>query len=214
PVAGTYSDDRRAPRPRRGTMLPVAQPTCFLIADISGYTGYLADVELDHAQDILADLVGAVVTALRPNFRLAKLEGDAAFTFMTAEKVDGSMLLDTIERCYFGFRRRRRDVRQATSCECNACVRIPDLDLKFVFHYGSAIQQKVAGRQELLGSDVIVAHRLLKNDVVQKLGINAYALISQNCIDAADIDPKALGMREQRETYDYIGDVPAWVHDL
>ena len=143
-------------------MPPAAQPTCFLIADISGYTGYLAGVELDHAQDILADLVGTVVTALRPNFRLAKLEGDAAFMSMTAEKVDGSMLLDTIERCYFGFRRRRRDVRQATSCECNACVRIPDLDLKFVVHHGSAIQQKVAGRQELLGSDVIVAHRLLE----------------------------------------------------
>ncbi|MGI8657800.1 MAG: hypothetical protein ACR2K4_03385 [Candidatus Limnocylindria bacterium] len=40
-----------------------AQPTCFLIADISGYTGYLADTELEHAQDILADLIGAVVTA-------------------------------------------------------------------------------------------------------------------------------------------------------
>ncbi|MGZ8515284.1 MAG: DUF2652 domain-containing protein [Candidatus Limnocylindrales bacterium] len=191
-----------------------AQPTCFLIADISGYTGYLADVELDHAQDILADLVGAVVSALRPNFRLAKLEGDAAFTFATTERVDGSMLLDTIERCYFGFRRRRRDVRQATSCECNACVRIPDLDLKFVVHHGEAIHQKVAGRQELLGSDVIVVHRLLKNEVVEKLGINAYALISQKCIDASDIDPAALGMREHSETYDRIGDVPAWAHDL
>ena len=42
-------------------MLSAARPTCFLIADISGYTGYLADVELDHAQDILADLIGAVV---------------------------------------------------------------------------------------------------------------------------------------------------------
>ena len=195
-------------------MLSAAQPTCFLIADISGYTGYLADVELDHAQDILADLIGAVVTALRPSFRLAKLEGDAAFTFMTAEKVDGSMLLDTIERCYFGFRRRRRDVRQATSCECNACVRIPDLDLKFVVHHGSAIHQKVAGRSELLGSDVIVAHRLLKNEVVERLGIDAYALISQQCIDASDIDPALLGMRAHTETYDRIGDVPAWAHDL
>ena len=81
------------------------------------------------------------------------------------------MLLDTIERCYFGFRRRRRDVRQATSCECNACARIPDLDLKFVVHHGVAIHQKVAGREELLGSDVIVVHRLLKNDVVEQLGI-------------------------------------------
>src|SRR5204863_4947999 len=158
-----------------GPMPPAAQPTCFLIADISGYTGYLVDVELEHAQDILADLVGAVVSALRPDFRLAKLEGDAAFMTMTAETIDGSMLLDTIERCYFGFRRRRRDVRQATSCECRACVQIPDLDLKFVVHHGEAILQKVAGRQELLGSDVIVVHRLLKNEVVEKLGIDAYA---------------------------------------
>jgi len=195
-------------------MLSAAQPTCFLIADISGYTGYLADVELDHAQDILADLVGAVVTALRPNFRLAKLEGDAAFTFATVETIDGSMLLDTIERCYFGFRRRRRDVRQATSCECNACRRIPDLDLKFIVHHGEAIIQKVAGRQELLGSDVIVAHRLLKNGVVERLGIGAYALISQASIDASDLDPAALGMRAHTETYDRIGDVPAWALDL
>jgi uncharacterized protein YndB with AHSA1/START domain len=195
-------------------MLSAPQPTCFLIADISGYTGYLVDVELDHAQDILADLVGAVITALRPNFRLAKLEGDAAFTFATGETIDGSMLLDTIERCYFGFRRRRRDVRQATSCACNACVRIPDLDLKFVVHHGAAIFQRVAGRQELLGSDVIVAHRLLKNEVVEKLGIDAYALISQKVIDASDIDPAALGMREHTETYDRIGDVSAWAHDL
>jgi uncharacterized protein YndB with AHSA1/START domain len=195
-------------------MLSTAQPTCFLIADISGYTGYLADVELDHAQDILADLVGAVVTALRPDFRLAKLEGDAAFMFMTAETIDGSMLLDTIERCYFGFRRRRRDVRQATSCECAACLRIPDLDLKFVVHHGTAITHKIAGRQELVGSDVIVAHRLLKNEVVETLGIDAYALISQACIDLSDLDPTALGMRAHTETYDRIGDVPAWVHDL
>ncbi len=195
-------------------MLSAAQPATFLIADISGYTGYLAEVELDHAQDILADLIGAVVSALRPGFRLAKLEGDAAFTYAIGESIDGSMLLDTIERCYFGFRRRRRDVRQATSCECNACRRIPDLDLKFVVHHGAAIIQKVAGRQELLGSDVIVAHRILKNDVVDRLDMPAYALITQRCTDAAGLDPAALGMRPHTETYDRIGDVPGWAHDL
>src|SRR4029078_9369831 len=126
-------------------MLPGAQPTCFLIADISGHTGYLPDVELDHAQDILADLIGAVVTSLRPNFRLAKLEGDAAVTFATLETIDRWTPLDTLERCYFGFRRRRRDVRQATSCECNACARIPHLCLKFLVHYGSAYLQKSCG---------------------------------------------------------------------
>ena len=42
------------------------EPACLVIADISGYTSYLAGVELDHAQDILADLTDAVVLRRRP----------------------------------------------------------------------------------------------------------------------------------------------------
>ena len=190
------------------------EPVCLLIADISGYTEYLSTVEIDHAQDILADLIGTVVTSLRPGFRLAKLEGDAAFCFAPAAKVDGSMLLDTIERCYFSFRRRRRDVGQATSCPCNACVRIPNLNLKFVAHRGIALRQKMAGREELLGSDVIVVHRLLKNDIVEKLNISAYAALTDKLVQAMDIDPAALDMREHAETYEHIGDVKLLVHDL
>jgi uncharacterized protein DUF2652/polyketide cyclase/dehydrase/lipid transport protein len=191
-----------------------AEATWLLIADISGYTSYLAAVELDHAQDILADLIGTVVTSLRPGFRLAKLEGDAAFVAAPSGKLDGSLLLDTIERCYFGFRRRRRDVRQATSCECNACTRIPDLNLKFVVHHGMALRQRVAGSEELLGSDVIVVHRLLKNEVVERLGVGAYALFTQAAVDAMGIDPKALGMAPLTETYEHVGEVATWVHDL
>src|SRR4051794_13162557 len=189
-------------------------PVCLLIADISGYTEYLSTVEIDHAQDILADLIGTVVTSLRPAFRLAKLEGDAAFCFAPAEKIDGSILLDTIEHCYFSFRRRRRDVRQATSCECNACVRIPNLNLKFVAHHGVALRQKVAGREELLGSDVIVVHRLLKNDIVEKLEMPAYVALTDKLVQQTDINPTELGMVEHSETYEHIGELKIWVHDL
>jgi hypothetical protein len=76
------------------------------------------------------------------------------------------------------------------------------------------LQQRVAGRQELLGSDVIVVHRLLKNDVVERLGMSAYVLFSQACLDAAEIEPSALGMLPHIETYERIGDVPVWAHDL
>ncbi len=190
------------------------EPMCLLIADISGYTEYLAGVEIDHAQDILADLIGTVVTSLRPAFRLAKLEGDAAFCFAPADKVDGSTLLDTVERCYFSFRRRRRDVKAATSCECNACVRIPTLNLKFVAHRGLVIRQKVAGHEELLGSDVIVVHRLLKNDIVESLGVTAYAALSETLTSAVGLHPVALGMTRHSLSYEHVGDVPVWVLDL
>lgn len=190
------------------------ESVCLLIADISGYTEYLSTVEIDHAQDILADLIGTVVSSLKPSFRLAKLEGDAAFCFAPAEKVDGSVLLDTIEHCYFSFRRRRRDVGQATSCECNACVRIPNLNLKFVAHHGVALRQKMAGHEELLGADVIVVHRLLKNDIVEKLEMPAYVALTERLVENMSIDPQALGMREQSETYAHIGELKLWVHDL
>jgi hypothetical protein len=190
------------------------ESACLLIADISGYTRYLAGSELDHAQDILADLMTTVVGALRPGYRLAKLEGDAAFAYLLTDRIDGSQLLDTIERTYFTFRRRLRDISQATSCECNACVLMPRLDLKFIAHHGSVIRHKIAGREELVGSDVIVAHRLLKNHVVERLGIPAYALFSGACIAAMGVDPVALGMTGYTDTYDDMGEVAGYVHDL
>ena len=195
-------------------MLSRPEPACLLIADISGYTSYLAGAELDHAQDILADLVTTVIGALRPGFRLAKLEGDAAFAYLLDDRIDGSQLLDTVERTYFAFRRRLRDIAQATACECNACTLMPRLDLKLVVHQGSIIRHRIAGHEELVGSDVIVVHRLLKNHVVERLGIPAYALFSSACVAAMSVDPLALGMTEVRETYDDLGEVAGWVHDL
>jgi hypothetical protein len=41
--------------------------------------------------------MNTVVKGLRPPFRLAKFEGDAAFVYAVAEKFDGSLLQDTIE---------------------------------------------------------------------------------------------------------------------
>jgi uncharacterized protein YndB with AHSA1/START domain len=195
-------------------MLSRPESACLLIADISGYTSYLAGTELDHAQDILADLMTTVVGSLRPGFRLAKLEGDAAFVYVLTERIDGSQLLDTVERTYFAFRRRLRDIAQATSCVCNACVLMPRLDLKVIAHHGSIVRHKVAGREELVGSDVIVAHRFLKNHVVERLGTPAYALFSDACVAAMGVDPRSLGMTEYRDSYDDLGEIGSWVHDL
>ncbi len=78
-------------------MLAKPESACFVIADISGYTSFLADVELDHAHDIIADVMDTVLRRLRPPFRLAKFEGDAAFVYAVTDKVDGSVLQDAIE---------------------------------------------------------------------------------------------------------------------
>jgi uncharacterized protein YndB with AHSA1/START domain len=196
-------------------MLNQPEPACLVIADISGYTGFLAGAELDHAQDILADLMGVVVGAFRPTFRLAKLEGDAAFVFAITETVDGPQLQDTIERCYFLYRRRLRDIGQASTCECNACILVPKLDLKVVAHHGQVVRQKFGSWEELVGSDVIVVHRLLKNRVLEATGASAYALYTDACVRAMGIDdPIAAGFAEHVEAFDGVGEIRSWVTDL
>jgi hypothetical protein len=183
---------------------------CLIIADISGYTEYLAGVELEHAHDILADLMTTVVKALKPGFKLSKLEGDAAFVYSPTETIDGSILMDTIESCYFAFRQRLLSIRQASTCECDACALIPNLNLKVVAHHGSVVMQKVAGRSELVGSDVIVVHRLLKNTIPEP----AYAFITDACMNLTGLDPPALNMRRHAETYEHVGEVAGWIEDL
>jgi uncharacterized protein YndB with AHSA1/START domain len=196
-------------------MLARGEPACLVIADIAGYSSYLAGVELDHAQDILADLIDTVVRALRPSFKLAKLEGDAAFVWVPTDTVDGPGLQDIILGCYFAFQRRVRDIRRASACECNACSRIPGLGLKFVAHHGSIARQRMAGREELVGNDVVVVHRLLKNRVCEEHGVAAYALYTEALTAAMGLaDPTAAGMRAHRESFESVGEVACWVADL
>jgi uncharacterized protein YndB with AHSA1/START domain len=213
-ISGPRATTHFVPPSARDAMLNQPEPACLVIADITGYTSYLAGVELDHAQDILADLTDTVVGALRPTFRLAKLEGDAAFVYRLTSTIDPSLLMDTIERTYFAFRRRLRDIAQATTCDCNACTRMPALDLKVVAHHGAVLRQRVAGRDELVGSPVIVAHRLLKNSITERTGIRAYALYTEDCLRAAGTEPGALDLIEHRETFEHVGEVVAWVADL
>lgn len=187
---------------------------CLVLADISGYTGYLTSAELDHAHDVLADLLETVIRGLRPMFRLAKLEGDAVFAYAVVTRIDGSMLLDVVERCYFAFRRRLDGIRRATTCPCNACRQIPGLNLKAFVHHGEFVRHKIAGHEELTGGDIVLVHRLLKNDIAEGTGLRGYAWLTAQCVEAAALDPGALGLREYRQTYEHVGEVVGYLHDL
>ena len=201
------------PNTSRDSMAP-AERGCMVIADVSGYTRYLLDTELEHSQDVLTDLMETVVAHLRPVLRINRLEGDAAFAYTLESEIEPSMLLDIIEQTYFAFQSRLRDITQATTCGCNACRLIPSLGLKFVSHSGQFVRNTVAGSEELTGTDVVVVHRLLKNTVRERFDLDGYSLLTESCVTDLGLDPHILGMREHRETYDDVGEILTYVQDL
>jgi hypothetical protein len=179
-----------------------------VLADIGGYTAYLGGVELEHATDVLADLLGTVAAALGAVVPVAKLEGDAVFC--AGGEPDDVALLTAIVDTYIAFRRRQRAISIATSCGCEACRKIPDLELKLVAHRGSFAAHEVAGSRELTGPDVILAHRLLKNAVTETTRVRGYALLTDAAVGALRTDD----LLPHTERYEYFGDVECFVGDL
>jgi uncharacterized protein YndB with AHSA1/START domain len=177
-----------------------------LLADISGYTSFMAGSELEHAQGILSNILTLVIHHLTPTLTLAEVEGDAVFVFVPHTRVTrGEVLLELIESTYVAFRDRQKSMQRNATCTCRACQSIPALDLKFVVHYGEYILQSVSGRDKPVGSAVNLAHRLLKNQVREGTGWHGYALFSQEGLEKTGVWPS--GMHDSAETYEHFGQV-------
>ena len=171
-----------------------------VLADISGYTAFLQAVAYEHRNDafaggkvphaysVISSLLDGIVQRLVPPFTLSKLEGDAVFVYATDHAVPrGQAVLDCIGACYADFRQRVASARTVWPCECEACQGIDQLDLKFVLHAGVFVTQSIAGRDELVGPEVVVAHRLLKSRAGAAVGQVAFALITDAAAVSLDI---------------------------
>lgn len=209
------------------TELPAADPPAaeryLLLADISGYTGFMAAVEQEHGVDfsagipaaysVLGALLHAVIVGLRPAFALVKLEGDAVFAAAPAPSLDGQgqRVLETIVATYRAFVDARTRAIPANDHLCTACPAVAHLDLKLILHRGHTVRQSVGASSDLLGPAVTVAHRLLKNTIRDEIGYRPYLFLTAPAASA-------LGLRNvgtaHGETYADAGTIEGRVLEL
>lgn len=184
-----------------------------VIADISGYTSFVAGTELEHSHEILSDLLETICVKLESLLSIHKLEGDAVFAYAPETSIQrGETLLELVEATYVAFRDRQTSIKRATTCTCNACRNIPSLDLKFILHHGDYILQRVRDIQEMVGTDVNLVHRLLKNRVAEVTGWRAYAMLTEQCLDHLKLNLETAHMLV--EEYEHLGEVKTYNIDL
>lgn len=203
------------PAPRSASA-PSATLGVLLLADISGYTRFLRAVEDAHREDAFAgdsvpdaysfvsSLLDGIVTSLVPPFELSKLEGDAVFAWapsVEAVPTDAD-LLALIGRCYMAFRQQLGKALEIWTCRCGSCSMVHSLDLKFVLHSGPFVVQSIAGRTELVGPTVVMAHRLLKSGASGVVGHGAYLLATNTAAEHLNLPTgAALPLTEEIEHY-------------
>jgi hypothetical protein len=179
----------------------VIESNILLLADISGYTRFLEAVQEAHpemapggsaapAYEVVSNLLDTVMARLTPSFSLLQVEGDALFARAPEPHARGMAidLVGLVRSAYEAFRQQLQSAMDLFRHDCEACIVLPLLELKFVAHRGIVVPQRIAGREVLAGPAVNLAHRLLKNSITERTGLRAYLFVT----DAAG---EALGLR-------------------
>jgi hypothetical protein len=184
-----------------------------VIADISGYTSFVAQTEIEHADMALSFLLETIVEKISGLLTICQLEGDAVFAYIEESSLrEAQSLLELIDQTYLAFREKALALYSQATCPCRACRALPTLDLKFMVHHGEYLIQQVAGVSHLLGTDVNLIHRLAKNHVSESTGWKGYVLLTEPVLDRMPLNKDTFFRR--CESYEHLGDVDIYCLDM
>lgn len=185
--------------------LAMTEQAIILIPDISGFTDFTSITEIDHSAHIITELLELIVGSNETKFTLAEIEGDAVLFYRKGAPLQREQIVDQCLSMFSNFHRQLMVIERDTICQCGACQSATNLTLKFIAHFGYIKEIKVAQFVKATGVDMIVAHRLLKNDVDS----HEYILMTEPCCDAvgrSNANPM-LAWSKSSQTYPVIGKV-------
>lgn len=184
-----------------------------VIVDISGYTAFITNrtVSLQHAEQIITELMESVIDRADHPLIVNKLEGDAALLYRECAAADSAAAHDVLAQvkgffpAFYQCLGKQR--QQRAGCNCDACSNIDSLALKAFVHVGEIAIKQVRQFEELAGEEVILVHRLLKNRVQSR----EYVLMTEAARSAAELP--VTDLESHREEIDGIGDTMLWLID-
>ena len=150
------------------------------IPDISGYTRFINNTEISHQQHIITELLEILIDTNDIGLELAEIEGDALFMYKTENIPSTAEILSLVKRMFIKFHAHLKYYDKYRICHCGACEGATGLNLKFVMHEGEVSFLKIKDfKPKPQGKEVILVHRLLKNDIKSQ----EYLLMSEKIND-------------------------------
>jgi hypothetical protein len=195
-----------------------------VLIDISGYTRYIRSHNLRHVpvvgkhfretseahgEQVVTDLLEALINATSDLLHPEKLEGDAVLMTAIVEDQEGfsRLLVARLQDVFKVFHQRIAELVFCTTCLCDCCSNMEELKVKAIAHHGPFLLKKVAGFREIAGQEVIRAHRLLKNTVKS----NEYLMLTEPVVSLSEAT-SVLSMEGHEEVDPDLGPTKVWVH--
>lgn len=137
------------------------------IPDISGFTRFVNESEIEHTRLIIQELLESLINSNEIGLEISEIEGDAILFYKFGDPPDLKELYRQVEKMFCDFHAHLISYDRRRFCQCKACNSAIDLTIKVISHYGEFTSYRVKNFNKLIGKDIIVAHQLLKNDIEQ-----------------------------------------------
>jgi len=170
-----------------------------LIPDISGFTNFMSSMELEHASHVISSFLETIVKAAEDKFEVSEIEGDAVLLYKKGGLATKQELLDQCLAIFNAFHYQRKTMQQVVLCHCGACQSIINLSVKFIAHFGVISEIKVDRFVKASGMDMIIAHRLLKNNIDS----NEYILLTDNFLQHVNDQASECGLTWHSATEEF-----------
>ena len=161
---------------KKGNVLP----TLLCIPDISGFTKFMGHTDFELSSKVIPSLLNKIIYSNEIDLKISEIEGDAVLFYRTGDLPSFEKLMSQCHFFYTEFYNQLNQLRKQFSDNDDA-KKIPKiLGLKIILHHGMEVATVPVGNHvKLMGEDVIVAHRLLKNSIAS----DEYILLSNALMD-------------------------------
>jgi len=156
------------------------------IPDISGFTNFVNETEVEHSRLIIQELLETLINSNKLQLQVSEIEGDAILFYRFGQPPTMHELFTQVQTMFENFHRALKYNSARRICQCSACKKADSLTLKVISHTGEFSNYTVKEFNKLIGKDVILIHQLLKNDIP----MHEYWMVTENCI--ANKDQEAL----------------------
>ena len=177
------------------------------IPDISGFTKFVTQTEIEHSNEIISDLIEVIIKSNFLELKVSEIEGDSVLFYLLGKPPTLEKIIDQSKKMFMNFHLTLMVMERDFDCACKACSNVSNLTLKFITHYGECREVPIQNFIKLIGSDVILAHRLLKNSVPDR----EYILLTEKYLESQQskfmIEEDWIKIKQSIEVFEDFGEI-------
>ena len=135
------------------------------IPDITGFTEFVNNTEIEHSQHIISELLEKIIDSDQLGLEVSEVEGDAVLFYKSDRIPSLEEIYAQARKMFLDFHSHLKLYDSHRICQCGACSSASRLSLKFVVHSAEIGFTNIKNQRKPFGSDIVLLHRLLKNNV-------------------------------------------------